>query len=233
MKYTVRVTKIFIIIIFFLTIGFAMSMLLPSHKRTLIVTYGNGGDYTGAKTLYEELSAEKIDVTLYNLSENKYDINLSKISTLAVIGQGAINEIMSNKINLNSNKLLFYSHLYSPEMVDFINEIATKQSKKNKIIVYITSSQLKSLEQMQKFFIENVHIIPTKLVINTYSENSKLAELTEADMLTLEQVLANQTIHLGGSYKNIQNEWVYVNGEQIVSAIKNLPLMEGDQQFQI
>jgi hypothetical protein len=80
---------------------------------------------------------------------------------------------------------------------------------------------------LRKFFAKDVDVFSSKLAINSYSESEMLKNLAHENLDRISQILVNQTIHLGGSYKNLQNNWVHTNDDAIASALKNLPLEEG------
>jgi hypothetical protein len=206
-----------------------IEIFASSSSDILVITHGSGGDFSGANVLYEKLSLAGEKVKLHNLEKISIDsIDFIKAKTLVVIGLDAINLLMNHGIILSNDSTIFYAHLYNYRMVDYINNIAKpKLHKKTKVTVCITSSQLNNLRNFKKFFAKSIDILSSKLVLNPYSESETLKETTHANIDKISQILVNQTIHLGGSYKNSQNEWVYINNDAIAYAIKNLPLEEG------
>jgi hypothetical protein len=57
---------------------------------------------------------------------------------------------------------------------------------------------------LRKFFAKDVDVFSSKLVINSYSERKMLKNLAHENIDRISQILVNQTIHLGGNYKNLQ-----------------------------
>lgn len=222
-------TIVVIVAIFLIFFSCMIEIFVSSSSDILVITYGSGGDFSGANVLYKKLKLAGEKVKLHNLEEvNIGSTDFIKAKTLVIIGLDAINLLMNREIILSNDKIIFYAHLYNSRMVDYINNIAKlKLHKKTKVTVCITSSQLNSLRNFKNFFANSIDILSSKLVINPYSESKTLKKTTHANMDKISQILVNQTMHLGGSYKNLQNEWVYINNDSIAYAIKNLPIEEG------
>ena len=145
------------VIIFLVFFSYMIKVSASHSGDVLVITHGSGGDFSGANVLYEKLNLAGKKVKLYNLEKVNIDsIDFIKAKTLVIIGLDAINSLMNHRVTLSNYKIIFYSHLYNFDMVDFINHIDKNRLYRTaKIIVFITNSQLTSLNNL-KFKMENL-----------------------------------------------------------------------------
>lgn len=193
-----------------------------AESKIMIITKGSGGDYFGALILSDRLKTRNVETVIYNLSNDSLsEINTSNIAKIILLGQGAINDLVTNcKASDFYNKEVFvYSHLYNQRIVDFIQKIANKN--KNKVTIYVTKSQLHNFEINLS---DNIQIVSSFLVMNSYQSTDLLKTEAINNLDLIKQILTKQTIHLGGSYYNSGNVFVPVNSNNITEALKKLPL---------
>lgn len=204
-----------------------------ASNNSFIVTHGNGGDYEASRSLHKRLNLQKNNIDLFNLSTEEGFKNFISMSgeaeIMIMIGQNAINMLADKNPGIKCKKILFYSHLYSPDMINFINN--SLFCKDAEITVYITESQLETLRTASFFFRKDIDVIPFPLVINSYFETEELKNLALTNSDVISNILTGNTIHLGGSYKNSLDQWVYVDDNDIEKSIKKLPL--GDKKLSV
>ncbi|QED23220.1 hypothetical protein [Candidatus Deianiraea vastatrix] len=109
------------------------------------------------------------------------------------------------------DNISFYLHIISPEIIDF--------AKNNQNITIITTESEKNLNK--KTISSNVISIP--LAIPTYLK-SESVQAYEDNKKVIHELLSRATIHLGGLYKNAQNQDVIITDSQFQSIPKDLNL---------
>lgn len=192
-----------------------------AEDRVAIFTKGKGGDYNSGQILTNRIKQANIKIEPYNLSDKLLsEISLKDTTKVILLGHGTVNEFLQkfDANNFTNKDVFVYSHLYSKELINFIKNIATTTQKQ--VVVYVTESQLYNFEVKLP---SNIQIVSSPLVINSYYPDAA-KNLFKQNSSQIKQIIANQTIHLGGSYYNSENNLVQINDNDIKNALKKLPL---------
>lgn len=194
-----------------------------AENQVVIFTKGKGGDYNSERILTNRIKQTSTAFESYNLSNKSLSkISLKDATKVILLGHGTANEFLQ-KFDINNfvgKDVLIYSHLYSKELINFIKNIATSTQKH--VVVYVIESQLYNFKVKLP---SNIQVISSPLVINSYyPEIAK--SLYQQDSTLIKQIIANQTIHLGGSYFNSENDLIQISDSDIKKAIKKLPLKQ-------
>lgn len=194
-----------------------------AENNVIIFTKGKGGDYNSERILSHRVKQANINIESYNLSDKSLsEVSLDSIQKVILLGHGAVNEFLQKfDVNNFTNKdVIIYSHLYNKELINFIKNIASVSSKK--VVVYVLESQQRNFEIKLP---SNIQIISSPLVINSYyPETGK--EIFQQNSTQIKQIISSQTIHLGGSYYNSENNLVKITDDEIKSALEKLPLIK-------
>lgn len=192
----------------------------------LLVTSGTGGD-SGATTIISQQIKKYTNMApiLMQVDDVKAE-NFAGKSHIAVIGHDALANIDKFKENLKkeAKNLIIYSHLYNKDTVNAINDIKS-ELKATKIYVYITESNFQALKSsMSDTFNDEIQVVKIPLVINSYLQADNYENDVKAYINELRTISKHETVHIGGAYKNLNNQLTNITQKQILDAIRKLPI---------
>lgn len=183
--------------------------LANASSEVLIIANGSGGDKNAAVLIQGYLNKKKVKTKLFDTEAFKNDVD--EVKNVLIIGQDATLLILSDDIlkrKIKDKKVIFYSHIINDKTLSII--------KNNQNIRLITTkSELNLLKHRSK----NITALP--LALPTYTKVDARKNY-EKDKKNTDTVLKNPTLHLGGAYKNSQNEVVEISNDRYSKVIKEI-----------